>query len=138
MRSIEISTKTFAAIWAQRIEGEETENEILERLFTKAQPPKEMKVSITAKNLDREEFEMLGKIRWVDDIVSVLRELRGEACLNDIYDEVRIKRKSAGRSVTKEYKATIRRTLEDHSSDSANHRSDDLFKLVDRGIWALR
>ncbi|MGB0855110.1 MAG: cupin domain-containing protein, partial [Pikeienuella sp.] len=38
----------------------------------------------------------------------------------------------------KEWKATIRRTIEDHSSDSANHRSTDFFAHLDRGFWALR
>lgn len=32
-RSIEISTDVFAAIWAARKDGEENENQILERLF---------------------------------------------------------------------------------------------------------
>ncbi|MDA8708597.1 hypothetical protein N9M10_04410 [Hellea sp.] len=33
-RSIEISTDVFAAIWAARIDGEETENQILQRLLS--------------------------------------------------------------------------------------------------------
>lgn len=149
MRTIEISTKTFAAIWALRIDGEETENQILERVLTAPEQNAEIaniepKVSTVPnhsrpnKYASNKEFEMTGKIRWVDDIVSSLRDLGGEANLNDIYNHVRMKRKTAGRSVTKEYQATIRRTLEDHSSDSANHRAADLFALVGRGIWALR
>jgi len=132
MRTIEISTKVFAEIWARRIDGEETENDVLERLLLAPvviNPP---------QVVEKEEVEMFGKIRWVDDIIAALRDLGGEATLADIYDAVRIRRKTGGRSITREYKATIRRTLEDHSSDSANHRSDDLFALIDRGIWALR
>jgi len=33
-RSIEISTDVFAAIWAARIDGEETENQILQRVLS--------------------------------------------------------------------------------------------------------
>ena len=133
MRTIEISTKVFAEIWARRIDGEETENDVLERLLHTPAA-----VSTPRPAVQNKEVEMFGKIRWVDDIIAALRDLGGEATLADIYDAVRIRRKTDGRSVTREYKATIRRTLEDHSSDSANHRSDDLFALVDRGIWALR
>ena len=132
MRSIEVSTEVFARIWAFRESGEETENEILERLLGFPLP------TVTPEYDNSEEVEMFGKIRWVDDVVAGLKELGGEAALADIYDVVSGRRKAASRSITREYQATIRRTLEDHSSDSANHRSDDLFKLVGRGIWALR
>ena len=132
MRLIEVSTEVFAQIWAFRESGEETENAILERLLGFALSP------ITPENDKSEKVELFGKIRWVDDVVASLKELGGQAALADIYDLVSKRRKAANRSITREYQATIRRTLEDHSSDSANHRSDDLFRLIGRGIWALR
>lgn len=130
MRQIDIDTAVFAAIWACRQPGEETENDVLRRVLV------EGKISGAIDQHGSE--EMLGKVRWVDDIVAVLRDFSGSATLTDIYDAVRIRRKREGRSLTREYKATVRRTLEDHSSDSANYRAADLFKLVDRGVWALR
>lgn|SRR5665213_2337520 len=36
MRTISISTELFAAIWRNRLEGEDTENDILLRLLTRA------------------------------------------------------------------------------------------------------
>lgn len=135
MRSIQIKTDVFSIIWSLRIEGEESEDEILRRVLTNRQPI-DQAVSTTERK--QEEVDMFGKVRWVDDIVAVLRNLGGSAPLSDIYDEVRSRRKVAGRSITREYQATIRRTLEDHSSDSANHRAEDLFRLLERGVWALR
>lgn len=37
MKKISISTDVFAAIWSNRIEGEETENEILERVLLRGE-----------------------------------------------------------------------------------------------------
>ncbi len=79
-----------------------------------------------------------GKIRWVDDIYNSLKVLGGTAPLSQIYNHVKETRKKNGRTCPPTAEAVIRRTLEDHSSDSANWRSDDLFKLVGRGEWSLR
>lgn len=38
-RAIQISTDTFAAIWADRLDGENSEEEILRRKFGKSSPP---------------------------------------------------------------------------------------------------
>ncbi len=80
----------------------------------------------------------MGKIRWVDDVFEAIRRLGGSATLHSIYREVENIRRNAGRSVPKTLDATIRRTLEDHSSDSANYRGTDLFANVGRGEWAIR
>ncbi len=77
-------------------------------------------------------------MRWVDDLVASLKQLGGEADLGEIYRSVRSRRLDGKRSLPRTYEATIRRTLEDHSSDSANHRAADLFKLIERGRWGLR
>jgi hypothetical protein len=77
-------------------------------------------------------------MRWVDDIVTALKRLGGEASLDEIYRTTKAIRQAAGRSVTPQWQATIRRTLEDHSSDSANFRAENLFRIANRGIWALR
>jgi len=80
----------------------------------------------------------MGKIRWVDDVFEAIRRLGGSATLHSIYKEVEEIRRKAGRSVPKTLDATIRRTLEDHSSDSANYRGTDLFANTGRGEWAIR
>ena len=80
----------------------------------------------------------MGKIRWVDDVRAALRALGGSASLHEIYKEVGGRRRDGNRSVPQSLEATIRRTLEDHSSDSANFRGADLFTIIGRGQWALR
>lgn len=77
-------------------------------------------------------------MRWVDDIVTALKRLGGEASLDEIYRTTKAIRQGAGRSLPPTFEAVIRRTLEDHSSDSANYRAEDLFRLAGRGMWALR
>lgn len=80
----------------------------------------------------------MGKIRWVDDVFEAIQRLGGTATLHSIYREVENIRRNAGRSVPKTLDATIRRTLEDHSSDSANYRGTDFFANIRRGEWAIR
>lgn len=77
-------------------------------------------------------------VRWVDDVRSCMQALGGRASLHQIYKAVEDRRREAGRSVPESIEATIRRTLEDHSSDSANFRGADHFANVGRGEWALR
>lgn len=105
----------------------------------KVRAPKEGNSSKRARKLGGLEPEQqVGKIRWVDDIRAALLILGGSATLHEIYKEVRVQRQEANRSVPRTLEATVRRTLEDHSSDSANFRAADLFKKVRRGEWALR
>ncbi len=81
-----------------------------------------------------------GKVRWVDDVAYSLKELGGAATLHRIYRKVEEVRKMAGRSVPKSLDATVRQTIESHSSDSENWNEsrEDLFVRVSRGEWALR
>jgi hypothetical protein len=80
----------------------------------------------------------IGKVRWVDDVQLALRALGGSASLHTIYKEVGRRRRDGNRSLPRTLEATVRRTLEDHSSDSANFKGEDLFANVGRGEWALR
>ena len=80
----------------------------------------------------------MGKVRWVDDVQLALRALGGSASLHTIYKEVGRRRRDGNRSLPRTLEATVRRTLEDHSSDSANFKGEDLFANVGRGEWALR
>jgi len=74
---------------------------------------------------------------WRDEIVEVLRELGGAAALPDIY--ARIEKRGRKNLV----EASVRQTIEDHSSDSQSWRAKpiDLFRSdegMGRGVWALR
>ncbi len=158
MREIEVDTDVFAAIWTKRRGSEATENQILRRLLLGSEaklnlerkPKSRLGVSEVSASTEvktsnqkvtttqtKKESEM-GKIRWVDDIRAVLNDLGGRASLHQIYKAVELRRKEGGRSLPRTLEAVVRRTLEDHSSDSANFRAADLFQLVGRGEWALR
>lgn len=94
-------------------------------------------------NGNREENQMFSmtKVRWCDDVHDALQVLGGEASLGAIYKEVERIRRKAGRSVPPSIEATIRRTLEDFSSDSENFRGEDWFAMPEgkgSGVWALR
>ncbi len=80
---------------------------------------------------------------WRGDVQEALGQLGGTASLHKIYDQVETLRKDAGRSVPRTLDAVVRRTLEDHSSDSANYKDGrpDLFLMPEgpgAGVWALR
>lgn len=78
--------------------------------------------------------------RWIEDIVQAMRNLGGQAKYAELYEEVRRVRNGP---LSKECKATVRRTVENHSSDSKNykdHRTDYFYSVhgKGRGVWALR
>lgn len=84
---------------------------------------------------------ILGDGTWKDDVRSALQRLGGRAPLSRIYEEVAMVRSAAGRSIPPSLEATVRRTLEDHSSDSENYRGQDLFCMPEgkgAGVWGLR
>lgn len=170
MRQIEVDFDVFAAIWSARRPAETTENEILRRILLNSdrlsasstasslgegnisqgdQPFRTAKEVFTSKDVESERSEhwrgeTMGKIRWIDDVRIALRDLGGRASLSRIYKEVEQRRRDGGRSVPISIEATIRRTIEDHSSNSDNfkgvHPGDrlDIFTNVGRGEWALR
>jgi hypothetical protein len=153
-RQITVTTEVFARIWSLRGENEETENDILARVLAGltnwndpgGKPPTpiadaQKEVFSSKKPLYNDQplkTNAVGKVRWVDDIVVALQELGGQATLQRIYQQVRTNRKAQRRSVPRTIEATVRRTIEDHSSDSANFRAADLFQRVSRGEWRLR
>ena len=168
MKSIDVDTDVFARIWSLRKQGENSENDVLRRLLVEPEgsrvsqstswdssapltddgtacnpsphldDPEEVKTSENRATGSKLGEVSMGKIRWVDDVRTALVALGGRASLYSIYREVERIRKAGERSVPKTLEATIRRTLEDHSSDSANFRGADLFANVGRGEWALR
>lgn len=76
---------------------------------------------------------------WLEYILLALKNLGGSASYTDIYAELE---KIRPQPFTTEWKATVRRTIEMHSSHSANYSigRPDLFRSVaglGKGIWAL-
>lgn len=72
---------------------------------------------------------------WVEDIVTALTNLGGEASLSQIYSEIQLIRVEP---LPDNWKGSIRERIEAHSSDSKSFKSTDLFQKVDKGVWALR
>jgi hypothetical protein len=89
-----------------------------------------------------EEKAKLKEGSWSHDLYETLEDLGGWASLHDIYRHTIERRRAYGRSVPREYEATIRRTLENHSSDSKNYLGGaDVFYMLEgagKGVWALR
>lgn len=148
MRQIEISTDVFSRIWSLRIENEENEDAILRRILSANDPldeaPKQPRPELPDS---RQPFYERGprtwsQPTWATDLAEVLLALGGKAHLSRIYRDVEAMRQEAGRSVPSSLEATVRRTLENHSSDSRNYTGGaDLFYMPEgkgSGIWALR
>jgi hypothetical protein len=78
---------------------------------------------------------------WRDDVREGLHRIGGRASLDRIYKEVELLRRSAGRSIPPSLEAVVRRTLEEHSTDSAVYKGGaDLFYMPEArgaGVWAL-
>lgn len=79
-------------------------------------------------------------MQWVDYIIRAMQELGGYASYPQLYAKIEEIRRAP---FTGQWQATVRRTIENHSSDSENFRpgSRDLFYSVGgigSGIWGLR
>jgi negative regulator of replication initiation len=154
MKQIEVDIDVFSMIWSLRSSPEKTENEILYRILSESLSVRDAETSpernrphlpttkeVNTSNSIQGESEMTeitGKIRWVDDVENALHQLGGSASLHTIYKKVKELRKVGGRSLPQSLEATIRRTIEDHSSDSDNFRGADKFKKISRGEWGVR
>jgi hypothetical protein len=74
-------------------------------------------------------------MQWKDEIVQAFSRLGGAARYADLYEYII---RTSERDLSPEWKATVRRTIEDHSSDSLNFRANDLFMKLGHGHWGLR
>ena len=80
-------------------------------------------------------------VTWRDEVVVALRALGGSAPLGRLYDQVRQQRSAAKRSMPPTLEAIVRKTLEEHSSDSSVFRGGaDLFRMTKKrtGVWTLK
>jgi hypothetical protein len=145
MREILIDLDVYSAIWAARRSPEANENDVLRRIFFDL---KEVKTSISGADvpivLEQVEIKMNMnyKIRWIDDVLEALRRLGGESDLAAIYKVVSDIRESRGEKSIATLEATVRRSIEEHSSDSDNFgrnaSAPNYFAKVGRGRWRLR
>lgn len=143
MRTIEISTDVFSRIWSLRSPGEETEDAILRRVLCDGTKPEVEPESKAEKpHFYNRGPRTWSQPTWATDLAEVLQARGGSARLQQIYDDVAKLRRAAGRSVPRSLGATVRRTLENHSSDSDNYTGGaDLFCMPEgkgSGIWGLR
>ncbi|NEU96027.1 DUF262 domain-containing protein [Bradyrhizobium uaiense] len=79
---------------------------------------------------------------WRGDVCTALRNLGGRASLQNIYEQVRLVRATAGRSLPQSLEAIVRRTLEESCRETDSFKDqEDLFVMPSgkgAGIWALR
>ena len=80
------------------------------------------------------------KKTWLDWIVEAMRQLGGSAAYEDLYHQIQLIHTGP---LSKEWKASVRKTIENNSSDSDNFRegNQDVFKSVGgkgSGYWGLR
>ncbi|MCD1620305.1 hypothetical protein ACFSDD_06940 [Salipiger marinus] len=160
-RTIEVDLDVFSEIWRRREPNEIAENDVLRRVFgLSGDMGPDMRVSTLCHAVKKDERSrateealtsnceleqvfnvtraLVGRVRWVDDVELALELLGGVASLHQIYGKVEELRRQGGRSLPPTLQATIRRTIEDHSSDSDNFRGVDLFVKHSRGEWGLR
>lgn len=144
MRSIEVDTEVFAAIWARRQDGEESENDILRRLLSSNKNilRKAAQVGARVDLLLNPMAQSAVKVLWRDDVRQALTDLGGTAPLAQIYRMVREMRKSGGRSLPPSTDDIIRRELENNSSESHAYTGQrDWFKPamgLGEGVWSLK
>lgn len=81
---------------------------------------------------------LMQKRKWVDIIIQAFKNLGGKSKYKNLYTEIERIAFIQGYSLTSQWKASVRKTIEDHSSDSDNFKSDDLFKKLGYGYWGMR
>ena len=75
---------------------------------------------------------------WVDTILQAMEELGGYASLSDLYERIELVRNEP---LAETWRGTVRRTIQQYSSDSVTFTGEDLFYSVagiGSGIWGLR
>ena len=100
MRKIDVSTEVFAKIWAQRIAGEESEDEILKRLLGVKASDNSQAAKTSKGN------SIINSALWRQDVRQGLENLGGSGHLKDIYQAVRDIRRKHGRSIPPNFEAS--------------------------------
>lgn len=76
-------------------------------------------------------------MNWIDEIIDAYEDLGGAARHPDLYAYIE---RTTNRYLTKHWRASVRRTLQQHSTDSDSYVDGypDLLQHIGRGFWALR
>jgi Apea-like HEPN len=91
---------------------------------------------ISSKIASLENFTKTIRLSWKDEIVEALIALGGKASLSQLYAQIE---NHTHRTLADTWQATIRYTLQIHSSDTDSYRGgEDLFQRLDKGYWGLR
>ena len=148
MRQIDISIDTFAAIWALRRNGENSENDILMRILKDINLYNTPKNSNTLLEQDKTTPEprpnnfLRANPSWWEVIKIALENLDGQAHLSDLYRETRNVCEQISKPIPRNLPATVRGTLEDNCSESDRYkRVRDVFTMPNgkhRGFWGVR
>ncbi|HEV7378029.1 MAG TPA: hypothetical protein VGN95_25335 [Pyrinomonadaceae bacterium] len=74
---------------------------------------------------------------WKDEVVNTLTALGGRASLQEIYDYIE---NNTSRKLPSTWDSAVRKTLQEYSSDTDAYKEsrEDLFKHLEKGVWALR
>ena len=147
-RIVELTTDTFALLWAARQSDEYSEDDIIVRLLTGATsadlPAVDLLMEAAVDDVKRKEdpVTLPASVRWTDVLTWTLERLGGDGTLAEIYQMSREGRRLLGRRPTREHDASARECLESHCSDSQKwRRKADLFWMPNgkgAGVWALR
>lgn len=92
----------------------------------------------TPQQQNNEEHSM--PMTWKEEIVAAFEALGGVASYTQLYQYIE---DNTSRKLTSQWKATVRREIENHSKDSDNYINNkpDLFgsaKGIGKGVWMLR
>jgi len=91
---------------------------------------------ISSKIARLENFTKTIRRSWKDEIVDALTALGGKASLSHLYAQIE---NNTHRMLAETWQATVRYTLQIHSSDTDSYRGgEDLFQRLDKGYWGLR
>ena len=154
MRQISVSTRVFAAIWGARVEGEESENEILERLLLgggevmPAQPEfcSDESGDLLDDSVDTQTREVkpmelhMNADGWLEVVVAAFQKLgRGPHSLDRIYKSVERVVRESGKPMVESLDETVRGTIYDNCAESKRwKRKRDVFRRASRGHWELK
>jgi hypothetical protein len=74
-------------------------------------------------------------MKWLEEIVLAFEALSGASRYEDLYEYIA---RTSQRALPPSWKSIIRRTIEEHSSDSIAFKYEDIFQKLGHGHWGLR
>jgi hypothetical protein len=140
-RQIDVSVDTFAQIWAARLPGENTEDQILARILQQDHSIQKSAVPEAVADAAQQGLDDLPPTKkWTDLLAWTLRRHGGRATLSEIYKTSRRGRLALGFRVTLRHDDSARECLESHCRESRKFKGTELFWMPEgkgAGVWAL-